>query len=93
MFRHVVLFNWTEDARDAQRHGLGGEVPKLPDVIDSIRLYQRFIELHKKNFWISLYPLERHGFVHADSWYDEYRRIDELFNTYVKPVKGIAAGN
>lgn len=52
---------------------------------DSIRLYQRFIELHKKNFWISLYPMERHGFVHADSWYDEYRRIDELFNTYVKP--------
>lgn len=46
---------------------------------DSIRLYQRFIELHKKNFWISLYPLERHSFVHADSWFDEYRRIDELF--------------
>ncbi|MFK2902491.1 prolyl oligopeptidase family serine peptidase [Dyella ginsengisoli] len=51
---------------------------------DSIRLYQRLIELHKKNFWISLYPLERHGFVHPDSWYDEYRRIDELFDTYVK---------
>jgi dipeptidyl aminopeptidase/acylaminoacyl peptidase len=48
---------------------------------DSIRLYQRFIELHKKNFWMSLYPMERHGFVHADSWYDEYRRIDELFRT------------
>ncbi|MBB3226695.1 dipeptidyl aminopeptidase/acylaminoacyl peptidase [Luteibacter sp. Sphag1AF] len=46
---------------------------------DSIRLYQRFIELHKKNFWMSLYPMERHGFVHPDSWYDEYRRIDELF--------------
>ncbi|UPG85698.1 prolyl oligopeptidase family serine peptidase [Luteibacter aegosomatis] len=46
---------------------------------DSIRLYQRFIELHKKNFWMSLYPMERHGFVHADSWFDEYRRIDELF--------------
>ncbi|MFC5436045.1 prolyl oligopeptidase family serine peptidase [Rhodanobacter umsongensis] len=54
---------------------------------DSVRLYQRFIELHKKNFWMSLYPLERHGFVHSDSWHDEYRRIDELFNTYVKPVK------
>jgi dipeptidyl aminopeptidase/acylaminoacyl peptidase len=53
---------------------------------DSIRLYQRFIELHKKNFWISLYPLERHGFVHPDSWHDEYRRIDELFDTYVKPA-------
>ncbi len=51
---------------------------------DSIRLYQRFVELHKRNFWISLYPLERHGFEHADDWYDEYRRIDELFDTYVK---------
>ncbi|MEO9078098.1 MAG: prolyl oligopeptidase family serine peptidase, partial [Rhodanobacter sp.] len=58
---------------------------------DSIRLYQRFIELHKKNFWISLYPMERHGFVHADSWHDEYRRIDELFNTYLKPVKSNSA--
>jgi dipeptidyl aminopeptidase/acylaminoacyl peptidase len=54
---------------------------------DSIRLYQRFIELHKKNFWMSLYPMERHGFVHADSWHDEYRRIDELFDTYVKPAR------
>ncbi|MGN2243505.1 prolyl oligopeptidase family serine peptidase [Frateuria sp. GZRR33] len=53
---------------------------------DSIRLYQRFIELHKKDFWMSLYPMERHGFVHPDSWYDEYRRIDELFDTYVKPA-------
>jgi len=51
---------------------------------DSIRLYQRFVELHKKDFWISLYPLERHEFEHADDWYDEYRRIDELFDTYVK---------
>ncbi|WP_426661734.1 prolyl oligopeptidase family serine peptidase [Rhodanobacter aciditrophus] len=51
---------------------------------DSIRLYQRFVELHKKNFWISLYPLERHDFKHADDWYDEYRRVDELFDTYVK---------
>lgn len=54
---------------------------------DSIRLYQRFIELHKKNFWMSLYPMERHGFVHPDSWHDEYRRIDELFDTYVKPTR------
>ncbi|MBT2117699.1 prolyl oligopeptidase family serine peptidase [Dyella sp. LX-66] len=54
---------------------------------DSIRLYQRFIELHKRNFWMSLYPMERHGFVQPDSWYDEYRRIDELFDTYVKPAR------
>jgi dipeptidyl aminopeptidase/acylaminoacyl peptidase len=60
---------------------------------DSIRLYQRFIELHKTNFWMSLYPMERHGFVHPDSWHDEYRRIDELFNTYVKPQKTTAPAN
>jgi dipeptidyl aminopeptidase/acylaminoacyl peptidase len=51
---------------------------------DSIRLYQRFIELHKKNFWISLYPTERHAFEHADAWYDEYRRIHDLFTRFVK---------
>ena len=54
---------------------------------DSIRLYQRFIELHKKNFWISLYPTESHAFTHADDWYDEYRRVHELFTRFVKPVK------
>jgi dipeptidyl aminopeptidase/acylaminoacyl peptidase len=51
---------------------------------DSIRLYQRFIELHKKNFWITLYPTERHAFEHADAWYDEYRRIHDLFSRFVK---------
>lgn len=51
---------------------------------DTIRLYQRFIELHKKDFWMSLYPTERHAFEHADDWYDEYRRIHELFTQYVK---------
>ena len=60
---------------------------------DSIRLYQRFIELHKKNFWISLYPMERHAFEHADAWYDEYRRIHNLFTRFVKPVKGNSAGH
>ncbi len=52
---------------------------------DSIRLYQRFIELHKKHFWISVYPMERHAFEHADDWYDEYRRIHALFTRFVKP--------
>jgi dipeptidyl aminopeptidase/acylaminoacyl peptidase len=52
---------------------------------DSIRLYQRFVELRKKDFWLTLYPLERHGFVHADAWYDQYRRIEALFRNYLKP--------
>jgi dipeptidyl aminopeptidase/acylaminoacyl peptidase len=52
---------------------------------DSVRLYQRLIELRKDDFELAGYPLERHGFVHPDSWYDEYRRILELFETHLKP--------
>lgn len=46
---------------------------------DSMRLYERLIELHKDNFTISPYPLDRHGFTNADSWLDEYKRIYRLF--------------
>ncbi|MEO5561648.1 MAG: prolyl oligopeptidase family serine peptidase, partial [Dokdonella sp.] len=51
---------------------------------DSVRLYQKLIELHKDNFQLSGYPLERHGFVHADSWLDEYKRIYKLFEANLK---------
>jgi dipeptidyl aminopeptidase/acylaminoacyl peptidase len=46
---------------------------------DSMRLYQRLIELHKDDFTMSPYPLDRHGFSNADSWLDEYKRIYKLF--------------
>lgn len=52
---------------------------------DSVRLYQRLIELRKKDFELAGYPLERHAYVHADSWYDQYRRIYELFERHLKP--------
>ena len=51
---------------------------------DSVRLYQRLIELRMEDFELAGYPLERHGFVHSDSWYDEYRRILKLFETHLK---------
>jgi len=51
---------------------------------DSMRLYERLIELHKDNFTISPYPLDRHGFTNADSWLDEYKRIYKLFETNLK---------
>jgi dipeptidyl aminopeptidase/acylaminoacyl peptidase len=51
---------------------------------DSVRLYQKLVELHKDNFQLSGYPLERHGFVHADSWLDEYKRIYRLFESNLK---------
>jgi len=51
---------------------------------DSVRLAQRLIELKKDKWELASYPLERHGFVQPESWYDEYRRIDELFQRTLK---------
>jgi dipeptidyl aminopeptidase/acylaminoacyl peptidase len=52
---------------------------------DSVRMAQRFIELKKDHWELASYPLERHGFVHPESWYDEYRRIYQLFERTLKP--------
>ena len=46
---------------------------------DSVRLAQRLIELKKDHWELASYPMERHGFVYPESWYDEYRRIYQLF--------------
>src|SRR6185437_9067202 len=51
---------------------------------DSVRLVQRLIELHKDNWSIAPYPLERHGYVRADSWLDQYKRILKLFEQNLK---------
>jgi dipeptidyl aminopeptidase/acylaminoacyl peptidase len=51
---------------------------------DSMRLYQRLIELHKDDFTISPYPLDRHGFSNADSWLDEYKRVYRLFEAHLQ---------
>ena len=51
---------------------------------DSVMLSQRLIELHKDKWEIAPYPMERHTFAHPDAWYDEYRRIYELFERTLK---------
>ncbi|OFA00003.1 S9 family peptidase [Duganella phyllosphaerae] len=51
---------------------------------DSVRMAQRFIELKKDNWELASYPLERHAYVHAESWYDQYRRIYQLFERTLK---------
>jgi len=51
---------------------------------DSVLLAQKLIELRKDKWELASYPLERHAFVHPDSWYDEYRRIRELFQRALK---------
>lgn len=52
---------------------------------DSVRMAQRLIELKKGGWELASYPLERHGFVQPESWYDEYRRIFELFERTLQP--------
>ena len=51
---------------------------------DSVMLSQRLIELRKDKWEIAPYPMERHSFTRSDSWYDEYRRIHELFQRTLK---------
>lgn len=51
---------------------------------DSVLLVQRLIELKKENFEIAIYPMDPHGFIHAASWLDEYRRIFKLFEANLK---------
>ncbi len=52
---------------------------------DSLRLAQRLIELRKSGWELASYPLERHGFVQPESWYDQYRRVLELMDETLKP--------
>jgi dipeptidyl aminopeptidase/acylaminoacyl peptidase len=51
---------------------------------DSVRLSQRLIELKKHKWTMASYPLERHAYVHPESWYDQYRRIYEMFEEALK---------
>jgi dipeptidyl aminopeptidase/acylaminoacyl peptidase len=55
---------------------------------DSVRLAQRLIELRKDGWELASYPLERHGYVHPESWYDQYRRIFELFGRTLQGQSG-----
>jgi dipeptidyl aminopeptidase/acylaminoacyl peptidase len=61
-------------------HGMVDDNVQFQDVV---RLSQRFIELNKTDWNLAVYPVEAHGFRESDSWYDEYRRIYELFHTYL----------
>jgi dipeptidyl aminopeptidase/acylaminoacyl peptidase len=51
---------------------------------DSVRLAQRLIELKKDHWELAAYPVERHAYVQPESWYDQYRRIEQLFDRAVK---------
>jgi dipeptidyl aminopeptidase/acylaminoacyl peptidase len=56
-----------------------GMVDQNVNFQDIVRLSQRLIELHKKNWELAVFPVEDHGFVEPSSWADEYGRIFKLF--------------
>ncbi|WP_413998157.1 prolyl oligopeptidase family serine peptidase [Flavobacterium sp. W1B] len=60
---------------------LHGMVDNNVEYKDVVRLSQRFIELGKKNWSLSSFPVEAHGFKETYSWVDEYSRILDLFNS------------
>ena len=60
---------------------LHGMVDDNVEYKDIVRLSQRFIELGKKNWSLSSFPVEAHGFKETYSWVDEYSRILNLFNS------------
>ncbi|MET0329129.1 MAG: prolyl oligopeptidase family serine peptidase [Luteimonas sp.] len=51
---------------------------------DSVMMAQRLIELRKDKWELASYPMERHAYQHPASWYDQYRRIYELFERTLK---------
>lgn len=62
-------------------HGMVDDNVQFQDIV---RLNQRFIELGKTNFQLSIFPTEAHGFTYTPAWIDEYRRILELFETNLR---------
>lgn len=70
--------NFAENLEDRllMLHGVLDDNVQYQDIL---RLSQRFIELRKENWELASYPLEPHGFRYPTSWYDEYRRIFEMF--------------
>lgn len=66
--------------------GLKGDLLILHGMVDTnvhfqdvVRLSQRLIELGKTNWELAIHPVEDHGYVRADSWTDQVRRILGLF--------------
>jgi len=86
MFRHVVLFTWTEDATEAQKHALAGELRKLPSVIDAIRLYHVGPDagLNPGNFDFAVVA----DFDDADGYtaYRDHPVHREIVEKYVNPI-------
>lgn len=49
---------------------------------DAVQLVNNLQKAGKK-FEVMMYPAEAHGFTQPESWFDEYRRIDEFFDEHL----------
>ncbi len=59
---------------------------------DSFQLVEKLIKAHKTDLFESVfYPTQNHGFTDPDSWIDEYRRIELLFDRYLREPMGLSA--
>lgn len=63
---------------------LHGVVDVNVQIQDVIRLSQKLIELGKDNWELAVYPVEDHGFTERESWFDEYKRIFNLFEKHLR---------
>lgn len=52
---------------------------------DAAQYVDKLIQAGDKEFDMMMYPTERHSFQDPDAWYDEYTRIYEFFEQYLKP--------
>ena len=52
---------------------------------DAVQYIERLIQSGNEEFDMMMYPTERHSFVRPAAWYDEYRRIFDYFERYLKP--------
>lgn len=51
---------------------------------DAMQYIDRLIQSGNENFELMVYPSERHSFVKPAAWYDEYRRMAEYFERWLK---------
>ncbi len=51
---------------------------------DAAQYIHKLIQAGDKEFYMMMYPAERHSFKDPDAWYDEYSRIYEFFEEQLK---------
>ncbi len=51
---------------------------------DAVQYIEKLIQAGNADFEMMMYPSERHSFTEPTAWYDEYRRIFEFFEKYLK---------